>query len=150
MKLLKTLAIVAGSGVAAVGLTASGASAFFTASATASATVHVGGLDAPTAVTAAQDPGAGTVDVQWTGPAKPGGLAIDGYYVERLDGSTASPACGSSATGLLASGASGCHDSGIAPGSYTYRVTAVFRTFTATSAPSDGVTVELDTTVPPS
>ena len=148
MKLLKTLAIVAGSGLATVGLTASGASAFFTATATASGTVHVGQLNAPTAVIAAQNPGVGTVHIQWTDPAQPGGQAIDGYYVERLDGLTASPACGSSAASLLASGASACDDAGVSAGSYRYRATAVFRTFTATSSPSDEVTVALDATPP--
>ena len=136
MKLFKTFAIVAGGGLALLGLSASGAAAFFTATATASGSVTVGRLDAPTAVTAAPAPDAGTVNVQWVRPANPGGLQIDGYYVERLSGSAPSAACGSSAGHLLAPSVSGCNDTGVPAGSYTYRVTAVFRTFTATSLPS--------------
>jgi hypothetical protein len=146
MKLLKTLAIVAGSGLAAVGLTATGASAFFTATGTATGAVHVGGLNAPTAVSAAQAPEVGTVHVQWTDPAQPGGLVIDGYYVERVSGSGTSPACASSAGSLLTPSTSDCDDAGVPAGSYTYRVIAVFRTLTAASAPSGAVTVGLDGT----
>jgi Fibronectin type III domain len=148
MKLRHTFGIVAGSGLAAVALAAPTASAFFTATATATGAVHVGVLNPPTAVSAAQVPGTGTVHVQWTAPAQPGGQPIDGYYVERLSGATAAPACGSSPATLLASAGPECDDAAVPAGSFTYRVTAVFRTFTAPSAPSGPVTVQLDASPP--
>ncbi|HEY4408941.1 MAG TPA: fibronectin type III domain-containing protein [Acidimicrobiia bacterium] len=139
MKLLKTFAIVAGSGLAVVGLGAQGAVAYFTAGGTATGAVRVGLLAPPTAVSATESPGTGAVRVQWTGPADPGGLPIDGYFVERLSGSASAPACASSAADLLDAAVSECMDQAVPAGSYTYRVTAVFRTFTARSAPSDPV-----------
>jgi hypothetical protein len=97
-------------------------------------------------VTAAQtSPGIGTVHVHWAGPTAPTGLPLSGYYVERLLGPTPSPACGSSPHALLAASLSDCNDPNIATGSYDYRVTAVYRTLTAASAPG---TVTVDATPP--
>jgi len=136
MKLFRKVAIVAGSGLATIGF-ASGAWAFFTAGGTAQATTQVGTVAPPTGVTATQTaPDTGTVNVQWVRPTAPGGLPLSGYYVERLVGPTASPACGSSPGALLASAVSDCNDTDVATGSYAYRVTAVYRTWTAASAPA--------------
>ncbi len=70
---------------------------------------------------------------------------MTGHVVERL---TVSAACGSSGTSPLPGIAVACDDTGVASGTYTYRVTALYRTWTAPSVPSPPVTVEVDTTPP--
>jgi len=85
-----------------------------------------------------------TVHVSWTGVSAPGGGAVDGYYVRRFAGSTSSAACGSSAASLLTAQTS-CDDTA-SSGTYTYKVTAVYKAWSATSAASTAVTV--DTTPP--
>jgi hypothetical protein len=141
MRLLKQFAIVTASGLASLAM-ASGAWAYFTAAGTAEGAARVGTVNPPTAVTALQAaPAVGTVHVQWTAPTAPGGFPLSGYYVERL-GTTPIPACASSPASLLATGASDCDDTGVTPGTYTYRVTAVYRSLSATSAPAP-VTVDV-------
>lgn len=154
MRLFKHFAIVAAAGLASLGL-ASGAWAYFSAAGTAEGAARVGTVNPPTAVTAVQTaPAADSVHVQWTAPTAPtsptsptapGGLPLSGYYVERLLGSTPIPACASSPGTLLAAGASGCDDTAVTPGAYTYRVTAVFRSFSATSVPAPA---SVDVTAP--
>ncbi|HWG08805.1 MAG TPA: IPT/TIG domain-containing protein [Solirubrobacteraceae bacterium] len=128
--------------VIAVGLallTASVAAwAYWAASGSGSAAGSVGTLAAPSGVTASAA-GAG-VSVSWSGVTAPGGGAIDGYYVQRYSGSTPSPACESSPTNLLSSGTNSCSDT-VAGGAYTYKVTAVWRSWTARSAASNEVEV---------
>jgi hypothetical protein len=135
MRLPTKLAVVASTAVATIGL-ASTSWGYFTASATAPGSAQVGTVNPPTGVTAGQTvPGVGTVHVDWTPPA-PAGLPLSGYYVERLSGSTATPACDSAPGALLAAGSSDCNDTALVSGSYSYRVTAVFGTWTATSTPA--------------
>lgn len=105
----------------------------------------VGSLAAPTSVTATV--AGSTVSVAWTAATSPAGTADDGYYVQRLAGSTAVAACGSSPSHLVSAASTGCTDSGspsgsgVPAGTYTYKVTAVFRTWTAQSAASNSATV---------
>src|SRR5580692_8220199 len=70
-----------------------------------------------------------TVDVSWNTPPEPDGIVVSGYYVTRYLGSTPSPACGTSPTDLTTS--LSCQDTNLASNSYTYSVTAVFRTWSA-------------------
>jgi len=79
-----------------------------------------------------------TVDVSWSAPAEPDGITLDGYYITRYLGSTPSPACGTSATALTTS--ISCQDTNLASNSYTYSVTAVFRSWSSQST-STNVTV---------
>lgn len=145
MRLFKQFAIVAAAGLTSLGM-ASGAWAYFSAAGTAEGAARVGTVNPPTAVTAVQTtPAAGTVHVRWSAPTAPGGLPLSGYYVERLLGSTPIAACASSPGTLLAAGASACDDTGVTSGAYTYRVTAVFRSFDATSDPAP---VTVDVTAP--
>ncbi|MCA1843835.1 MAG: fibronectin type III domain-containing protein [Actinobacteria bacterium] len=132
MRTFTKIAFVAGAGLASVGM-APGAWAYFTATGTATTSAKVAAVAPPTGVTATETT-PGTVHVQWTRPAAPGGLPLTGFFVERLVGPAALPACGSSPATPLAATTSTCDDPGIAPGPYDYRVTAVFRTFTAPSA----------------
>ena len=102
--------------------------AYFTgtsASATASATV--GALPATT-VTAAG--GAGTVALSWTPVSAPAGANVT-YYVTRAGG-TVGGGCPSSPAG--ATTGTSCTDSGLSPGSYSYTVTAIWQSWTSTSA----------------
>jgi hypothetical protein len=131
MNRLAKLAVVGTTGLAILGV-APGAWAYFTATGTAETAVRVDTVNPPTNVTAEQtDPGVGTVRVSWHVPTARS-LPLTGYYVERLVNSTASPACGSSPAALLTQGPP-CDDTGVPAGSYSYRVTAVYRSFTAAS-----------------
>jgi urease gamma subunit len=122
-----------------------GAVAYWTASGSGTASGNVNTLSAPTEVSGIVS--STTVAVSWQGAVAPGGGSVDGYYVQRFSGSTPSAACGSSPSQLLSGSASSCTDSGNPPGSgvpggtYTYKVTAVWRSWTATSAASTNVTV---------
>ena len=115
--------------------------AYWTADGTGTASATVGSLTAPTSVVGTVTPGNADVAVTWTGMTTPSGGAVDGYYVERYLGSVPSPACASSPTSLLPSAPTSCSDLDVPDGAYTYKVTAVFSSWTATSAASSLVTV---------
>ena len=140
-KLLVTLGAVAGT----VGLAGAGW-AYFTSSGTGTASAAVGTLNPPTGVTVPET-STGTVTVSWTASvASPPAVAPTGYYVERLSGATPSAACGTDST--LVSGTS-CDDTAVADGTYTYRLTAVFRSWTAVAVDESGsviVSNQADTT----
>ena len=112
----------------------------------ASATVAT--LDAPAQPVATPTSGSNPVQVTWNGVSAPNGGDVDGYFVERNDGSSWSAACGSSPASLLLATPTACDDTVPASGTYTYRVTAVFRSWSSTSDASDPVTVQLDITPP--
>ena len=115
--------------------------AFWSAGGSGTANATVGALAAPTAVTPGT-PGWGTsVPVSWTGAGAPNGGTVDGYYVQRFSGSTPSPACASSPSALLPAAVTSCSDTSVANGTYTYTVTSVWHSWTATSATSASVTV---------
>ena len=97
------------------------------ASATASATV--GSLAAP--VISAATPGAGTVALTWDPVTAPPDADVT-YYVTRAGGGTVGGNCPSSAAG--ATSATTCTDTGLSKGSYSYTVTAIWRSWTSTSA----------------
>jgi hypothetical protein len=123
--------------VVALIVTAAPAQAYWRTAAVSIASVRTGTLGAPTAVTvpATAYP---DVTVSWTAPA--GTPAATGYYVTRTTGTSTSAACGSSATALIA--ITSCSDTAVPIGAaYTYKVVAVYRSWTATSAASGTVTI---------
>ncbi len=100
-----------------------------------------GTLAAPAAVTASS--WGGTVTVSWAAATPPTG-ALAGYTVIRYAGATPSNACGTdpaSSGTFIPVGTLTCADSSVASGTYTYTVTAVWRSWTAGSLPSSAVTV---------
>ena len=116
-----------------------------------SASATVGTVASPTNVQATSAVGTGAVGVTWSGVSAPNGVAADlGYWVQRSkDGGAYTNACNSSqASPLKPSTVSSCNEAGVADGSYTYKVTAVFRSWTAQSGASGAVTVSTDTTAP--
>jgi trimeric autotransporter adhesin len=114
----------------AVLLTAGQAAAYWRSAASGSGIAQVGTLTAPV-TSATSTPG--IVTASWT--ASTGTTAAIGYYVVRTDSSSvAAAACGTSPTVTIS--ALTCAESGIAAGTYTYAVTAVSRTWTATSTPA--------------
>jgi hypothetical protein len=119
---------------------------YFTAHGAGTGSATTGTLDAPTGVGTTYTSGSSTVDVSWTGVTPPSGGGTFGYYVVRFVGSTPAPACNTSPTVLTASVT--CSDTSVTAGTYTYKVTAVYNSFTATSAASDPVTVTFDITPP--
>ncbi len=88
------------------------------------------------------------VEVSWTAPNVPSGMAITGYRVVRIAGGTPTPACGSTTTTPLPPSTLSCVDSGLADGDADYVVTAVVGPWTTTGTTSDPVTVAADRTAP--
>jgi alpha-tubulin suppressor-like RCC1 family protein len=114
--------------------------AYWSSTGAGSATGTAGTLPPPTAVAGSES---GSVTVTWTAPTPPAGV-LSGYTVTRFAGVTPSNACGtdpaSSAT-FIPDGTFTCNDVSVAAGTYTYTVTAVWRTWTAQSVASSTVTV---------
>lgn len=129
----RTLAIALAVATAALLTAAMNASAYYTASGSASARTSVATLPAP-AITSAS-PGGGSVTLSWSSITAPGSGTVS-YYVTRDDGAAGS---GCPASGAPTS-ATSCTDTGVATGAHQYTVTAVWRTWRATSA-SAGATV---------
>ena len=118
--------------------------AFWTAGGDGAAAAATGSLSAPTNVVADAPEDSGTVAVSWDAATLGTGQAAQGYFVTRIhdtDGVT-SPACGTSAASPTA--ALSCDDLSVADGTYHYRVTAVFGSWTAQGLPSASVTVVND------
>lgn len=113
--------------------------AYLTATGTGTGSATTGTLNPPTAVSGSQVTHTSTVNVSWTAPSS--GSTPTGYYVLR----TPSPsgvtvaACGTSAATPTIN--TSCVDAAVPNGTFTYVVVALFYTWTATSAPSDVVTV---------
>ena len=134
-RLLVLVAIALLAELASAGL----ASAYWAGQAAGSASGKVATLGPPTGVVASRVGNSRTVQVSWVAPNAPNGAVGDGFYVQRVAGGFQSPACGTSPA-LLAS-ATSCADTDLGDGTYTYKVTAVFRSWTAQSALSSTVSV---------
>jgi hypothetical protein len=119
---------------------AAGAWAHWTVQGTGSAHATVGTLNAPTNVSVPAT-ASETVHVSWTGSTLGGGTPASGYYVTRIKNgdSSNSNACGTSPSSLTSSAATSCDDTGVPDGTYHYTVTAVYHSWTATSAASGDV-----------
>jgi hypothetical protein len=98
---------------------------------------ETGLLAPPTAVNVPSTSGP-LVAVTWVGST--GLLAPAGYYVTRTDGLSSVAVCGTSPALLIPAGT--CTDSGVAAGNFSYSVTAVYCTWTATAS-SGSITVAL-------
>ncbi|HEY3576504.1 MAG TPA: fibronectin type III domain-containing protein [Gaiellaceae bacterium] len=116
---------LAGLPVAAV-LGVAASTAFFAATGSGNAAASVGTLSAPTPSATA---GAGTVALSWSAVSPPGGSGTVSYYVQR-DGANAGGNC---ATQPSPSTSTSCTDSGLSAGTYHYTVTALWRSWSATS-----------------
>ena len=116
------------SGVAVALITAAVAWGFFSSTGSAGTTFTTATLGAP--VITGSTPAAGQVSLTWSTVAVPTGLAGSvAYYVTRDGGApTGCPAVGAPTS------VTSCTDTGLAAGSHTYTVTAVWHTWTATSS----------------
>lgn len=125
--LARTLAIALS--VAAIALLAAvmDASAYVTASGSASARASITTLAAPTITRTST--GAGSVTLSWSTVTAPSSGTVT-YYVRR-DGGAASAACPSAAS---PSAVTSCTDTGVSAGAHSYTVTAVWRSWTRASA----------------
>jgi hypothetical protein len=104
---------------------------YFTTHGTGGASAITATLNPPDNVVATfPNPSQRTANL-WDTPVEPSGVALDGYYVTRYLGSTPSPACGTSPTVLTT--ILSCQDTNVASNSYTYSVTAVFRSWSSTA-----------------
>src|SRR5438034_432324 len=139
MRPIRLLAIAGTLGASAALATA--AWAFFTSTGSGLGAATVGTFSAPTAVTATvPDSTVRTVHVAWTAPSTPDGSALAGYTVARSDGVTTNAACGTGSA-ALAGTATSCDDTSVPSATYTYTVTAQWRSWTATSSQSSSVTI---------
>jgi hypothetical protein len=134
---IRCTAIVASLLLAAL-VVAPGASAFWKSVGLGTGSAVTGLLTAATGVTA-PSVNVGAVPVSWTASA--GQITPTGYYVTRITGSTTAPACGSSPAALRTSAS--CTDNAVPIGTYSYVVTAVYRSWTAASLASGNITVVL-------
>lgn len=126
-------------GVLAVVMTAVtgvSASAYWTATATGTSAAVTSSLAPPIDVVVPESSGA-AVPVVWESGA--GSPEAEGYYVTRTDGTITTAACASSPSALIET--LDCTDEAVPDGSWMFLVTAVFRSWTATSAPSSSVSV---------
>jgi len=110
----------------ALGLSATGACAYWSGPGEASALESLATLSPPTISSATA--GAGTVELTWSAITPPGSGTVE-YFVSR-DGGAPGDGCPSSGS---PSTATTCTDTGVSIGAHTYTVTAVWRTWTATS-----------------
>jgi hypothetical protein len=111
----------------ALSLRAHDAYAYWSSAGEANASASLATLPAPTISSAT--PGAETVELSWSAVTPPGGGAVE-YYVTR-DGGAPGGTCPSTSA---RSTATSCIGMGVAIGTHEYTVTAVWRTWTATSA----------------
>ncbi len=103
------------------------ASAYFGVGGSGSGPATVGTLTAPAAPGATI--GAGTVSLTWASVSPPVGVGGVTYYVQR-DGGNAGGTC---PTQAAPSAVTSCTDSGLSAATYHYTVTAVWRSWSATS-----------------
>jgi hypothetical protein len=102
------------------------ATAFFGATGSGHAAATLGTLSAPTPTPTA---GAGTVALSWPTVSPPSGSDTVTYYVRR-DGANAGGNCATQASPATATS---CTDTGLSAGTYHYTVTAIWRSWSATS-----------------
>jgi len=108
---------------------AAGALAYFSSTGTGTASSGLAVLSPPTISSAT--PGAGTVTLSWSAVGAPGPGTVS-YYVSR-DGAAPEGNC---PTSVSTATVTSCTDTGVPIGTHQYTVTAVWRTWTATSATS--------------
>jgi hypothetical protein len=128
-RLLSTVLTVALLTVAAVAIGGS-ALAYFSATGSGTAAAAISKLTAPV-ITAATPAAGGTVALTWSAVSAPGSGTVL-YYVTRDGGDPA----GTCAAPAVPAAATSCKDSGVAIGTHTYTVTAVWRSWSATSGTS--------------
>jgi hypothetical protein len=104
--------------------------AYFSTTGSGIAAAAVSKLSAPT-ITAATPAVGGTVSLSWSSVSAPGSGTVK-YYVTRDGGDPA----GTCAAPAVPTAATSCKDSSLEVGSHTYTVTAVWRSWNATSATS--------------
>jgi hypothetical protein len=116
--------------VGVIAAIAGSALAYFTAAGLGTAEAKVSKLTTP-AITAATAAVGGTVSLTWSAATAPGSEAVK-YYVTR-DGGDPAGTCAAPAVPVAATS---CVDSGLEVGKHSYTVTAVWRSWSATSAAS--------------
>ena len=120
------LAALLGLCLSAMALGAAPALGYYTANGSGTGEKVIGSLTVPT-ISAATPAAGGTVALTWAKGSTPTGVA---YYVTR-NGGAPSGTCPTQAEPQ--NDISTCTDSGLEPGTYTYKVFAKYRTWTATS-----------------
>ncbi len=133
-RLLRKVAIRFGVPVVVALAIAANTLAYFTSTGVGTVAGAVTALSAPTITSAT--PGVGTVTLNWSAVGAPGPGAVS-YYVSRDGGAPEGSCPSSSAT----SGVTSCTDTGVALGLHQYTVTAVWRSWSATSASASATVI---------
>ncbi len=123
---------IAATTVMALSLLAAGAIAYWSNTGQANASAILATLPSPTISSAT--PGAQTVELAWSAITPPANGTVE-YFVAR-DGGAPSSGCPSSSS---RSTVTSCTDTGVSIGTHEYTVTAVWRTWTATSTAKSAV-----------
>jgi hypothetical protein len=123
---LRRLRRIAATTVVALTWLAPGAFAYWSNAGEVNASANLATLSSP-AISSAT-PGAGTVELTWSAVTPPASGTVE-YFLTR-DGGAPSGGCPSSGS---SSTATSCTDTGVSIGTHEYTVTAVWRTWTATS-----------------
>jgi hypothetical protein len=148
MKRLGKSLLFGGAVLAAVAI-ATVAWAYWATHGTGSTATSTATLAAPVTPTVTPTSGSNPVHVAWSpGVVAPDGGNVDGYYVQRNNGSAWANACGSSPASLLSGATTSCDDTVPASDTYTYRIIAIFNSWTSTSASSAPTVIQLDI-IPP-
>jgi hypothetical protein len=114
-------------GLAAALAVAGNAAAHWDVAGAGAGSGRVASLDASSA---SGNPGGGTATLTWTAVTPPGTGGV-AYYVRRDGGQPSGDCPNASAPAAVL----GCTDTGLAMGDHTYTVTAIWRSWTSTSAP---------------
>jgi len=134
--------------IAGVLVLAACALAYWSVQGSGSAGGKVGTLNAPTGAGASTTIGSTNVSVSWSGSTPADGVSPTGYYVKRWSAGTPTAVGGACGSPTAPVEETSCTDTGVADGTYTYTVVAVYRTWTAESSHSGSVTVMGDSTPP--
>jgi trimeric autotransporter adhesin len=132
---VKLVGVVTITGLLAALSVCGAASAHFSTTGVGTGSGLDGTLSAPTITSATA--GAGTVQLTWSAVTPPAGAGAVRYYVSRSGGAPS----GSCPTATAPGTGTSCTDSGLGKGTYSYTVTAVWQSWTATAAPATPVTL---------
>ena len=111
--------------------------------------VVTGTLTPPSDVVAAAEPWRARVRIAWTPSSTSASVPpAVAYHLTRVDTVSGSSVAACATTAASPTTSTSCTDTDVPDGTHVYVVTAVHRTWTASSIPSDGVVVHADTSAP--
>ena len=144
MKKTRGAVLVASTGLGLLAVTADPAFAHWLVTGVGAGKAVTGTVAAATSLTVPAMSGT-DVPVSWMAPVAPGGGGTFRYYLTRTAGGTTTTAGGTCGSASAPIATTSCVDSAPGSGTYSYRVVALFNSWTATSGSSSAVTVSVAT-----